>query len=184
MNYLLADLLTLSRAEAGKLEFKPEQVNLPMFCHSLINEVQNSAVKTSKIVLSAQQLDYDEVYLDPTLVSPILSNLLYNAIKYSPLESTITFSVFSTNQEVVFLVKDQGIGIHISDQMNIYEPFYRGKNAQEIEGTGLGLSVVKTCLDLHQGQIFVDSKVGFGTVFKVVLPLTYPQPKSRALRNW
>ncbi|PSB15958.1 hypothetical protein C7B76_12535 [filamentous cyanobacterium CCP2] len=180
MNYLLADLLTLSRAEAGKLEFNPEQVNLSTFCHSLLHEVQSSADKASKIIITAQD-SYDDVYLDPKLVSPILSNLLYNAIKYSPLESTVNFSFSKNGKEVVFLIQDRGIGIHTNEQLKIYEPFYRGTNTEGIEGTGLGLAVAKTCVDLHKGQITFDSKIGIGTIFKVTLPSTYPHCKGKVL---
>jgi signal transduction histidine kinase len=183
MNYLLADLLTLSRAEAGKLEFSPEQVNLPTFCHSLVNEVQSSADKASKIVITAQNLYSDDVYLDPTLLSPILSNLLYNAIKYSPPESMVNFSFSSNAKEITFLIQDSGIGIHINEQLKIYEPFYRGTNTEGFEGTGLGLAVAKTCVDLHKGQIAVSSKVGIGTAFKVTLPSASPQRKEKDLSS-
>jgi signal transduction histidine kinase len=75
------------------------------------------------------------------------------------------------NEKVIFQVKDRGIGISIADQQRIFEPFYRGTNIDSIPGTGLGLSILKTLVDLHHGQVFVESQVGVGTTFTVMLPL-------------
>jgi signal transduction histidine kinase len=72
---------------------------------------------------------------------------------------------------IIFEIKDQGIGIPVETQQNLYEPFHRASNVGMISGTGLGLAVVKKCLDLHQGEIFVESDVGVGTTVVVHIPL-------------
>lgn len=78
-----------------------------------------------------------------------------------------------TPGEIIFQVKDQGIGIPAEAQQNLYEPFHRASNVGMIEGTGLGLAVVKKCVELHRGQIFVESEVGLGTTVTVHLPLIF-----------
>ena len=83
----------------------------------------------------------------------------------------INLELSCQNEKLIFQVKDQGIGISIVDQQRIFEPFYRGTNIDHIPGTGLGLSILKTLVDLHHGQVSVESKVGVGTTFTVMLPL-------------
>jgi len=101
----------------------------------------------------------------------ILSNLLSNAIKHSPKGSTVCFEASCQNGEVIFQIRDQGIGIPLEDQQRLFESFHRANNVGTIPGTGLGLAIVKKSVDLHGGQITVDSKVGVGTTFTVRLPL-------------
>jgi signal transduction histidine kinase len=108
--------------------------------------------------------------LDEKLLYSILSNLLDNAIKYSALETPVYFTLICEPDAVTFQIRDEGIGIDIPEQQKLYDPFSRGKNAREIIGTGLGLAVVKKCLDLHQGEISAESEVGKGTTFTVRIP--------------
>jgi signal transduction histidine kinase len=169
MAQLLSDILTLGRAEAGKLEFRPEPVNLVSFCQHLIEELQDSMECGSRINFTVQG-SFTDAYIDSKLLQSILSNLLSNAIKYSSSNSSIQFTLNCTSEAVTFLVKDHGIGIAPDDQQRLYEAFHRGKNVGDVEGTGLGLAVVKTCVDLHGGQINVESKMNSGTTFTVTLP--------------
>ena len=111
------------------------------------------------------------VCLDEKLLRHILSNLLSNALKYSPLNSTVDFEVAFQDREVIFKIQDWGIGISPEDQTHVFESFHRGTNVGTIPGTGLGLAIVKKCVDLQGGNIMVNSEVGVGTVFTVRLPL-------------
>jgi signal transduction histidine kinase len=169
MNQLITDLLTLTRAEAGKLDFNPQLLNLESFCLNLLEDSQLFDTKQTVINF----MKYGRCYrakMDEKLLYSILSNLLLNAIKYSPQEGNIYLFLKCEAEATIFQVKDEGIGIPQHEQQHIYEPFYRGQNVEDIVGTGLGLAVVKKCVELHQGEICVESKVGVGTTFTVKIP--------------
>jgi signal transduction histidine kinase len=108
--------------------------------------------------------------LDERLVRHILVNLLSNALKYSPVDSVVRLTVATRADELVFEVEDAGIGIPEDDLPTLFEPFHRGANAADFDGTGLGLAMVKRCVDVHRGSIVVDSRIGRGTRFSVRLP--------------
>ena len=110
------------------------------------------------------------VCVDQKLLQPILRNLLSNAVKYSPNGSTIDLIVSRRDEEVIFQIKDRGIGISVGDQQRLFKPFHRGTNIDNIPGNGLGLALVKKLVDLHGGQISVASEVGVGTTFTIALP--------------
>lgn len=169
MNQLLNDLLTLSRAESGKLQFSPEILNLPQYCQQLIEEVKFSFETLPSIEFKASG-DCQKAYIDPQLLRAILTNLLSNAVKYSGPNPKVTLNLSCQPHEITLQVQDQGIGISQTDQDRLYEAFYRGNNVGNITGTGLGLSVANACLQLHQGTLICDSQLGKGTTFKVTLP--------------
>ena len=100
----------------------------------------------------------------------ILVNLLTNAIKYSPVGGTVWFELIAHEKTVTFRIQDQGIGIPKEDQKQLFQPFYRANNVGAIPGTGLGLVIVKKCVETHGGQISLESEVGVGTTFTVTLP--------------
>jgi signal transduction histidine kinase len=169
LNQLLNDLLTLARAESGKLSFTPEILDLPEFCQQLIEEVKFSTDHPSNIRLIVGD-NCPIAYLDRHLLRAILTNLLSNAVKYSTAAAPVTFTLSCQPHEFRFQVQDSGVGIPERDQDQLYEAFYRGSNVGEISGTGLGLAVVKACLQLHQGTLTCDSQVGQGSTFVVTLP--------------
>ncbi len=169
MNQLITDLLTFTRAEAGKLDFNPQLINLESFCLNLLEDFQLLDTKQTAIHF----IKYGRCYrasMDEKLLYSILSNLLLNAIKYSSPGGNIYLLLKCEVETTIFQVKDEGIGIPQHEQQKIYEPFYRGQNVENIVGSGLGLSVVKKCVELHQGEIFVESEVGVGTIFTVKIP--------------
>ncbi|MEM6448263.1 MAG: HAMP domain-containing sensor histidine kinase [Cyanobacteria bacterium P01_D01_bin.123] len=174
MAQLLADILILTRAEAGKLEFNPEPLELQPFCQRLIEEVKFNSQAHHHLSLNYAG-DIDFVYLDEKLLRSILMGLLTNAIKYSPEESEIQLNVKSDKRQTIFEVCDRGIGIPLEDQQLLFESFQRGQNVGHISGTGLGLAVVKKCLELHGGSIQMDSEVGVGTTFTIALPWSEPE---------
>jgi signal transduction histidine kinase len=97
--------------------------------------------------------------------------LLAKAIKYSPDGGTVRFDLFFIQEEVIFRIQDEGIGIPEADQENLFTSFQRGGNVGKIPGNGLGLAIVKHYVDLHGGEINFASKVGVGTTFIVNLPI-------------
>jgi signal transduction histidine kinase len=169
MNHLLTDILTITRAESGKLDFKPQLMNIETFCLNLVEDLQLFSTNPHPIEFKSQG-NYFRVNLDEKLLYSILSNLLLNAIKYSSNNCKIYLILTAETEFTTFQVIDEGIGIPLADQPKIYEPFYRGENVENVAGSGLGLAVVKKCVERHQGEIFVDSEVGIGTKFTIKIP--------------
>jgi signal transduction histidine kinase len=167
MGQLVDDILTLTRAEAGKLEVNPEIIEVAPFCHQLFDQIQRQPGQT--LTLEGNAADA-KVFLDKKLLHSILANLLSNAAKYSPAGSPIRLVVSGTADSLNFEIIDQGIGISEETQRNIFNAFYRGDNVGQIQGIGLGLAVVKTCVELQNGRLSVQSGLGVGTRITVVLP--------------
>ena len=169
MAQLLSDILLLTRAEAGKLEFNPQTIELQDFCRRLVEEIRFNT-QSQHHILVQQQGTCDEACLDQKLLRSMLMSLLTNAIKYSPQESEIQLMIFGEHGHTRFQISDQGIGVPAADQQHLFESFHRGQNVQAVSGTGLGLAVVKKCLELHGGKIEVESQIGVGTTFSVDIP--------------
>ena len=170
MVQLLDDILTINRAETGNLAFSPKSLALEAYCRHFVEEMQLSAGNLYQLTFSCQGKS-QHVCLDEKLLRSMLSNLLSNAIKYSPQGGNISLSLEFQSDNLIIKVEDQGIGILLEDQKQLFEPFHRGKNVKTISGTGLGLVVVKKCVDLHQGKISIRSEVGQGTTCIVTIPL-------------
>lgn len=177
MSQLLRDVLLLGRAEAGKIELAPIPLNLIEFCTKLVEQINVSFGGKRIINFVHPELDISEgqisdlPLIDEKLLRHILTNLLSNALKYSPEESAVHLIVNYDAQEAIFQIKDEGMGIPSEDLNNLFETFYRGKNVGKISGTGLGLAIVQQSVNIHGGKISVESKVGVGTTFTVTIPL-------------
>lgn len=172
MNQQITDLLTLTRAEAGKLEFAPELLNVGSFCWQVIDEVRLGINQPIEFKAECSGDDPPvKAFWDKKLVRSLLGNLLSNAAKYSPADSPISVSLRCDPHRAVIQVCDRGIGIPLAEQANIQAAFQRGSNVGEVPGTGLGLAVVKVCVDLHNGNWQIDSQKGQGTAVTVTLPL-------------
>ncbi len=165
---ILNDFLSLSKLEEGIISNNPSQFNL----HSLaieINEELTPALKNNQTILCRHN-GLEDVYLDKNILKNILLNLLSNASKYSG-EGTIAIDMTVNNKEINITVKDEGIGIPESDIPFLFTRFFRAHNAGNIQGTGLGLNIVKRYVELLEGNISVESKLGIGTTFKVSIPV-------------
>ncbi|MBD1912833.1 MULTISPECIES: ATP-binding protein [unclassified Leptolyngbya] len=169
MNHLLTDILTLTRAEAGKLDHKPEPLDIEAFCLNLLDSIQIADTKFHQFQFTCKG-DCNRTFFDEKLLYSILNNLLLNAIKYSSPESPIHLTLQCEENEVSFMIQDQGIGILREDIDKVFDPFYRGQNVESVTGSGLGLAVVQKCLELCNGTIHIQSEVGTGTTFIVKLP--------------
>jgi PAS domain S-box-containing protein len=170
MVQLLDDILTINRAEAKELAFNPQPLELDNFCQHLVEEMRLNSGKSNPLTFTCLG-NVIPVCLAENLMRSILTNLLSNAIKYSPAGTLVNLKLEFQIDQISLQVTDQGIGIPQSDQRQLFEPFHRGKNVSIIPGTGLGLVVVKKCVDLHQGTIHITSKIGHGTTCLVTLPL-------------
>ncbi len=167
---LMDEVLMIERAEVGKLDFEPKPLNLIQFCHDIFAQMNLSESSQHKITFVSQG-DGKAVCIDKKLLQPILTNLLSNALKYSPKGSTVDVILFCQEEKVIFQIKDRGIGIPKADRQRLFEPFHRGGNVGDIPGNGLGLAIVKKFVDVHGGKIIVESEVGVGTTFTIALPL-------------
>lgn len=170
MTELLDDVLVIGKADTGRLGVKPETLELKKFSHDLVEEIKLSTGNQHRIVFVTQG-ECTNALLDEKLLRQILTNLLTNAIKYSPQGSTVHFELSCQDGEARFQIQDEGIGIPPEDQERLFESFHRATNVKNIPGTGLGLAIVKRCVDIQGGKIAVTSKVGAGTTFTVTLPL-------------
>jgi signal transduction histidine kinase len=171
MTSLLEDVLSLGRAEAGRLPCEPERVRLHALCQDLLSQAQSTASATHRLVLDLAGAP-SEALLDAKLVRQIIGNLLGNALKYSPHGGTVSLAVRGEQGNVSFRVSDQGIGITPEDQTRLFEPFHRGSNVGTIPGSGLGLAITQRATALHGGTLAVESTVGAGTSITVTLPAT------------
>jgi signal transduction histidine kinase len=173
MTALLNDVLSIGQAEAGKLEFNPKPLDVEEFCGDLVEEIKLGNSAQHRIVFSSPS-QLNKACMDKNLLRQILTNLLSNAIKYSPEGRTVTFDLVCQDDLAIFHIKDEGIGISPEDQQRLFESFHRGNNVGKISGTGLGLTIVKKAVDLHGGEIAVNSEIGLGTTFSVAIPLNSP----------
>jgi len=169
MTLMLDRILLIGKAEAEMLEFSPKLIDLKALCEHLIKEaaLQHADAK-SHIALDWQVAASDQGF-DEKLCRHIFSNLLSNALKYSPVGGSVQFRVQSAGERTVFEVRDQGIGIPADELHHLFDSFHRASNVGAIAGTGLGLSIVKKSVELHGGSITVLSTIGEGSCFTVTL---------------
>lgn len=177
LNVLLEDFLSLGRLEEGIIKVEVGDFQVKEFLEEVVDEIK-SLVKDGQEI----HCDYsgeNEFVSDKRLVKNILINLLSNAIKFSPEGAQIWLNVnLSPGGNLILSVKDQGIGISEEDQLHLFSSFYRGGNALNIEGTGLGLHIVKRYIDLLQGAVRLESVLDQGTTITVELPAAHPDQKA------
>lgn len=169
MTNLVNDLLFINQAEFERLDFRPVLLNLVTFCQELVCPIQSTISAKHRLIFSSKR-DWEPISGDPKILRQIITNLISNAIKYSPDGGTILVQLNGDKEKVILQIIDQGIGIPEEDQPKLFESFSRASNVGIIPGTGLGLSIVKSCVDLHGGKIHLESEVGVGTTFTITLP--------------
>ncbi len=167
---LVSDLLDLGRIEAG-LDSTHEETPISVLVRYAVESMRVSAeAKGLSIELEVED-DLPMVNGDPIRLRQMIGNLLENAVKYTPSGGQVSLEANSEDSQIILRVLDDGPGIPPSDQPYLFDKFYRASNIPvDVPGTGLGLSIVKSIVDHHNGRIWVDSQMGKGTVFTVVLP--------------
>ncbi|MBD1862438.1 MULTISPECIES: ATP-binding protein [Trichocoleus] len=170
LGHLVDDVLVIGKAESGKFQVAPVPLDLSAFCQELITEFQLTSGKEHQIVFSYEG-DGSDVAIDEEILRHVLSNLLANAIKYSPANTKIQFELQQKRDVAIIQVQDQGMGIPPEDLPHLFEPFHRASNVDRIPGTGLGLAIAKKFTELQGGIITATSELGVGTNFIVTLPL-------------
>jgi PAS domain S-box-containing protein len=160
---ILNDFLSLGKIEEGKIQVRPARLDIREFITSVTGEMNNNLKRQQKI-LYQHQGDH-EVILDASLLKHIVQNLVSNASKFSPEESVIEISTTGNGTHFILSVKDHGMGISVDDQKHLMERFFRGANAGNIQGTGLGLHIVSKYAELMNGTVECKSELEKGTEF-------------------
>lgn len=173
MNELISTLLNITRIESGNVTVTPKAVNVAKLAEE-VNKEHALAASDREIDLSLHiaAKQPPTVQTDTLLFKEVLSNLVSNAIKYTPPGGKVEVTVKSRRYDVLFVVADSGMGIPKYSQEQIFTKFFRAHNVvkQETSGTGLGLYLVKGLVDALGGKIWFESAEGKGTVFSVTLP--------------
>ena len=167
---MMEEVLLLGRAEAGRMEFTPAPLDLAGFCAELADELRSSTGGACPIELQTNGLEIS-AHADASLLRHIFTNLLSNAVKYSLPGSPVKFSVRRETNDAVFEISDRGIGIPADELPHLFTAFRRAKNVGTINGSGLGLVIVKRCVELHGGEISIESNAVDGTAARVRLPI-------------
>jgi signal transduction histidine kinase len=162
---ILNDVLSLSKLEEGKVHVSRDRFNLFELATELVQEMQAIAIEDQEIIYShsGEQI----VVLDKNILKHILFNLLSNALKFSPARKPVYVTSEIKNGQLTITVKDLGIGISEEDQNHLFERFFRGHNATNIQGTGLGLNIVAKYVEMIGGTIHFQSALEQGTTFTV-----------------
>ena len=169
MTLILEDILTISRADAGTVDFNPIETDIKKFVSDLIGDFQLQPNCQHDMIFEHSGNDY-QYDIDRKLMQKVVTNLLSNAVKYSPHSTKITIHIECSVNDFVLTVTDQGIGIPKHDQSRLFETFQRASNVGTTPGTGLGLKVVQQSVELHQGHISFTSEVNEGSTFTITIP--------------
>ncbi|MBN1507092.1 MAG: HAMP domain-containing histidine kinase, partial [Sedimentisphaerales bacterium] len=175
LNRLIEDILNISRIESGLIKVAKEPVSLSILIEQQIGMIQKYAEEKNITVSRQTPIIFDQVYADKDMISQVIVNLLSNAVKYTPPGGSVR--IVTEVDEAAGLVKvsvtDTGVGIPEEELGHLFQKFYRvAANNKQAKGTGLGLNLVKQIVEkVHNGRVFVTSKVGVGSTFSFELPL-------------
>ncbi len=181
LDRMVGDLLDATRIEAGKLELQLEERDARVLAREVV-ELYQASDPSHPLHLTLPE-EAVPLRADPARVEQVLSNLVSNALKYSPAGTRVDVAVWSQGEEVLFSVTDLGIGLSAEEKRHLFAPFRRSSNARErAPGVGLGLSVSRRIVEAHGGRIEVDSQPGRGSTFRVRLPhaIAAPAPQPAA----
>ena len=172
---LLNDFLSLSQMKQLIMHGRPHPLHIVFFCHEVVEDMQG-VIKPGQRVVYEHLSGEQTIFLDGQMLKTILINLLANASKYSADKKEIRLTTSVQGNQLLITVQDEGVGIPDTDKDKLFISFFRARNAMKIEGTGLGLYVVKYYVDLLGGTITFTSELDSGTTFTLQLPLALPTP--------
>lgn len=167
---ILNDLLSLGKLEEGRIDVNKENIPLSSFFDEIREEVKPVLKETQQLIIDIKEPAKDFL-TDPKILRSILFNLISNAGKYSDAGKKIQLTVTTTENHVTMEILDEGIGIPQSEIKHVFDRFFRARNASNIQGTGLGLNIVKRYIDLLGGEISFISEEGKGSTFTITLPV-------------
>lgn len=170
LTQILNEFLSAGKLEEGKISCQWEVVDLEELVKSLVGDFKRLCKANQKII-SNIQLDREVYLLDLNMIRNVLNNLISNAIKYSEEGKTIKVHASEIEKSISIEVEDEGLGIPKEDQAKLFGRFFRAKNATNIQGTGLGLNIVKQYIEMMGGSISFLSEINKGTTFTVLIPI-------------
>jgi len=181
---LINDILDMSKIEAGKMNLNTEALNINDMIQQVVRIVRGRADE-NRLKLIYHQTDIPEIEADPRAVKQILLNLTTNAIKFTPEGGVVSITVEPKSAGLIVHVKDTGIGISQEDIKRLAQPFEQidSQNSRQHEGTGLGLALSKSLVNLHGGNFHIQSNIGEGTTITFTLPTRPPQQKVKTDTN-
>ena len=170
---VINNILDTTRIQAGMLDIQPVVLSLNEICKNSLAYVEGDAIRKGVTIVPVNCDEKVNINADPQRFKQVLINLLENSVKYTPEGGAMGINMDHTDQEVCLTVWDTGIGIPDADINNIFEPFYRSenRNVQDVEGTGLGLSLAKQLIEAHDWKLTVDSELGKGSRFTIHIPM-------------
>jgi len=180
MAQLMEEVLLLGKVESGRMSCRSEPLGLDDFCRRLVDEQHSATNHKCPIALELDGVA-GPAHGDEGLLRHIFGNLISNAVKYSPTGRGVRFAARRDGEFAEFVIEDQRIGIELADQKHLFMAFYRGNNVGSSQGTGLGLVIVKRCVELHGGTLQFHSRPGDGTRFLVRLKL-FPKAATKNSR--
>jgi signal transduction histidine kinase len=170
---MMEEVLLLGRFESGRMQFTPKPVDLAAIARTLADEIVSATDSACPIEVRVNH-DLAGARSDEFLLRHIFSNLLSNAVKYSPAGSPVELTISREHHDAVWRVRDHGIGVDPDDLRLLFQAFRRGRNVGSRPGSGLGLVIVQRCVQLHGGDIAIESKPGQGTIVTVRLKVFAP----------
>jgi signal transduction histidine kinase/CheY-like chemotaxis protein len=169
LTQLIDDMLTVHECEINQTRFKPTPLDLAQFLTTIVQEQRDNAGEAYQVIFVIRSA-CKGFYGDPGLLRLIFANIISNAIKYSPDGGEVRVQLSSRKSDVILSVEDQGIGIPKDDQAALFQKFRRASNVDSIPGTGLGLVITRSCVELHGGSITLQSRPHKGTKVTITLP--------------
>lgn len=169
LSTIMSNLLTVGRINLGKFDLHKNETDIENFVKNIINEYF-AITSDGRAVIFSVNGEKHKSHIDKVLMSQVLINLISNAVKYSFGKANPEVHLEYKKDSYTITVKDQGIGIPTEQQKNIFNSFFRADNVENIQGTGLGLVIVKKFVEMHKGKISFTSTQGEGTCFKLKFP--------------
>ena len=176
LSHMINNVLDFSRIEMGRKEFDFKKGNLANVIQDTLESYRYHLEKKGFAIYKDIAQDLPEMNFDGDAIASVLINLLSNAMKFSPKEKEVTVKLFRDDGNAVLQVADKGIGISPKEVSKIFQRFYQSENkiVSETRGSGLGLTLVKHITEAHSGKIQVESEIGKGSIFSVILPILNP----------
>ncbi len=174
MSQMVQELLELSRIESGQVPFRLEPVSVADVIRPAVERLRPQAERARLELETNLAADLPPILADRERIEQVITNLVHNAIKFTPPGGQVVLSAARRGEEMVISVADTGVGISPEDLPRIFERFYKADRARRSGGTGLGLAIAKHIVQGHGGRIWVESREGKGSTFYFTLPLASP----------
>ena len=170
-------MLDISEAESGLMKLKAESVDIAELLRD-VSDLFQPVAENRDISMALDTPHSTTVFGEPKKLQRVFSNLIDNALKYTPPGGSVHISIRETNNSIIVTIRDSGLGIAAEDLPHIFDRFFRGEKSRSTQGNGLGLSLAQAFVLVHEGTITVTSTPGQGSQFVVTLPqITLPHTK-------